>query len=256
MVIYHTAPVRCFPLLVEQMAGQFSNAYHFRMPIMARNVTDHRFGMLNNVIAYNYAMTEVPRKSLPSNGFPHNVLDNGIDFVDQSQLRDIDFLYGVFDGKLIRKHKGDFVFTILSHPVRHIYDLFHYLSFVNRTSSEEERYTEGVAHFDAIVEAGISQFVDKFLAGDRDIVVGGKSFYLIEDVFRYNLEVEYDFVGTETRIDEAVIALSNQLDIAISTSEKLLSRHSSIASESRYRYEELCSSLGPEVAKYEAVALT
>ena len=46
MIIYHTTPIRCFPLLVDQLAGHFRNPYHFRMPIRAANEADHRVGML------------------------------------------------------------------------------------------------------------------------------------------------------------------------------------------------------------------
>ncbi len=253
MIVYHTAPVRCFPLLVEQMAGEFSNSYHFRMPIKAASVTDHRIGMLNHVVAYDYTLSELPRRSLPNNGFPYDILRNGIDFVDSSLLEDIDFLYGVFDGTLIKKRDGDFVFTILSDPVRHIYDLFAFLSFVNRTSTGEDRISEGVALFDEIVSAGLHRFVDRFLAGDRSIVVAGRIFYLIEDFFRFNFHVDYDFIGTEERIEHTLTTLSSRLEIPIIASERLLSRRSSIASGSRYRYDDLRRMLRPELAKYEAM---
>ena len=253
MIIYHTAPIRCFPLLVDQMAGLFGNAYHFRMPITARTEIDHRVGLLHNVVAYEYALAELPRRSLPHNGFPYNILQNGITFADPARLEDIDFLYGVFDGKLISKRDGDFVFTILSDPVRHIYDLFDYLSFVNRSASGPDRAAEGVSLFDEIVAAGPHRFIDRFLAGDREIMVAGHAFYLIEDFFRFNFDVDYDFIGTEARIAETVATLSDRLGISITPSERLLSRRSSIASDSRYRYDDLRDSLRPEIAKYEAV---
>ena len=253
MIIYHTAPVRCFPLLVDQMAGLFGNSYHFRMPITARTEGDHRVGMLNNVVAYEYGLAELPRRSLPHNGFPYSLLHNGITFADPAMLEDIDFLYGVFDGGLIRKRDGDFVFTILSDPVRHTYDLFDYLSFVNRSATGPDRVAEGVSMFDETVAAGLHRFVDRFLAGDRKIVVAGHTFYLIEDFFRFNFAVDYDFIGTEERIADTVAALSKRLGISITPSERLLSRRSSIASDSRYRYDDLRDSLRPEIAKYEAV---
>ena len=255
MIIYHTAPVRCFPLLVERMAELFSNPYHFRMPIRAKNATDHRFGMLNNVLAYDYTLTALPRRSVPGNGFPYDVLSNGIDYVEPASLADIDFLYGVFDGSLIDKQDGDFVFTILSDPVRHIYDLFSYLSFVNRTAPAASRVVEGVALFDEIVAAGLHRFVDRFLAGDRDIDVAGHSFYLIEDFFRFNPAVDYDFVGVEDRVADAVATLSARLDVPITATERLLSPISSIASGSRYRYGDLRESLRAEVEIYESYAV-
>ena len=253
MIIYHTAPIRCFPLLVDQMAGEFRNSYHFRMPIRARNAADHRLGMLRHVCAYEHTLAELPRRSVPNHGFPYDVLRNGIDFVAPALLKDIDFLYGVFAGDLIKKRAGDFVFTILSHPVRHIYDLFDYLSFVNSTSDADARVAEGVALFDEIVAAGSHRFIDRFLAGDREIVVAGRGFDLIEDFFRFNFDVDYDFVGVEERIADAVETLSSRLEIPIKPSERLLSRRSSIASGSRYRYEDLRRSLLPEMAKYESV---
>ncbi|HEV2851661.1 MAG TPA: hypothetical protein VHC97_02545 [Thermoanaerobaculia bacterium] len=253
MIIYHTAPIRCFPLLVEKMAPEFRNPYHFRMPIKARNLSDHRVGMLNHVVAYNYELSELPRRSRPRNGFPYDVSRNGIDFVAPTLLEDIDFLYGVFDGNLIKKRDGDFVFTILSDPVRHIYDLFDYLSFASSTYVGKARVIEGVALYDEIVAAGLHRFVDRFLAGDREILVAGRSFYLIEDSFRFNFNVDYDFIGTEERIEDTVAILSSQLGIPIVPSERLLSRRSSIASGSRYRYDDLCRSLISELAKYESV---
>lgn len=252
MIIYHTAPIRCFPLLVEKISSEFRNPYHFRMPLKARNPSDHQVGMQNHVIAYNYELSELPRKSRPRNGFPYDVSRNGIDFVDSSLLEDIDFLYGIFDGNLIKK-QGDFVFTILSDPVRHIYDLFDYLSFASSTYVGKARILEGVALYDEIVAAGLHRFVDRFLAGDREIVVAGRSFDLIEDSLRFNFNVNYDFIGTEERIEDTVAILSSRLGIPIIPGERLLSRRSSIASGSRYRYDDLCRSLIPELEKYESV---
>jgi hypothetical protein len=165
----------------------------------------------------------------------------------------IDFLFGVFDGNLIKKRDGDFVFTILSDPVRHIYDLFHYLSFLTSTCVGKERIAEGVYLFDEIVAAGLHRFVDRFLDGDREIVVDGRSFHLIDDFFRFNFNVDYDFVGAEERIEDVVAILSSRLGIPIVPSERLLSRRSSIASTSRYRYDDLCRSLRPDLEKYESV---
>jgi hypothetical protein len=252
MIIYHTAPVRSFPFLADLMAKTFRHSYHFRFPIQASNLADHRWGMLNHVLAYDYGLAEIPRRSVPSTGFPSDVLHNGINFVDPALLADIDFLYGVFDGALIKKREGDFVFTIISDPVRHIYDLFSYLEFVNSTSKGGERVIEGVALFDDIVSAGLNSFIDRFLAGDREIVVGGRTFYLIEDFFRFNLSVDYDYVGTEARIAESLAVLSNRLKIDLNPTERLVSTRSSIASESRYRYDGLRRCLQPEIVAYEA----
>jgi len=253
MIIYHTAPIRCFPLLVERMVPEFHNYYHFRMPIKAHNGEDHKIGMKNHVAAYNYEISELPRKSRPHNGFPYDVFRNGIDFVDPSHLETIDFLYGVFDGSLIKKREQDFVFTILSEPAKHIYDLFDYMSFVNSKYTGKARIFEGVALFDEIVAAGLHRFIDRFLAGDREILVAGRSFYLIEDFFRFNFDVAYDFVGTEERIEDTIAVLSSRLGIPIVPSERLLSRRSSIASGSRYRYDDLCRCLAPEIEKYESI---
>jgi hypothetical protein len=226
------------------------------MPIRAANAGDHRFGMLNHVIAYDYTLTTLPRRSLPGSGFPYDVLRNGIDYVEEGSLVDIDFLYGVFDGNLIDKKEDDFVFTILSDPVRHIYDLFAYLSFVNRTASAESRVVEGVALFEGIVGAGLDRFVDRFLAGDREVCVAGHSFALIEDFFRFNPAVDYDFVGVEDRIADAVATLSARLDVPITATERLLSPTSSIASSSQYRYADLRECLRPELEVYESLAAT
>lgn len=253
MVIYHTAPIRCFPLLADEMASQFANAYHFRMPFEALDISDHRFGMLNNVFAYDYSLRELPRKSLPNNGFPHHILDNGVDLVEPARLADIDFLYGVFDGRLISRRAGDFVFTIISHPVRHVYDLFQYITFMTRNSNEGSRRSEGIVHFEETVRAGMCRFVDRFIDGDRSIEIGGRTFYLIEDFFRFNLDVDYDFVGAESQIERAISTLSDRLGISITGSERLLSRRSSLASATDYRYNDLCSSLRTQLEKYEAV---
>lgn len=253
MIIYHTSPIRCFPLLVEKVAPEFRNYYHFRMPIRARNPEDHQVGMLNHAVAYNYELPELPRRSRLRNGFPYDVRRNGVDFVAPSLLEDIDFLYGVFDGDFIKKREGDFVFTIMSHPVQHVYDVFDYLSFANSKYVGKARVIEGVDLFEQLVTGGLRRFVDRFLAGDREMVVAGHSLYLIEDYLRFNLSVDYDFIGTEDRIEDVVTFLSGRLGIPLVPSERLLSRRSSIRSESRYRYDDLCRSLLPELAKYESV---
>jgi hypothetical protein len=253
MIIYHTAPVRTFPLLVDQMTQVIPRFYHFRYPIRASSLADHRWGMLNNVIAYDYDLTEVPRRSSPNPGFPRDVLHNGIDFVDPAVLRDIDFLYGVFDGGMIKRREGDFIFTVVSDPVRHIYDIYNYLAFLNATSRGAERVSEGVAVFDDVVNAGLHRFIDRFISGDREIVAGGRCFRLIEDFFRFNLEVDYDYVGTEAKIGEALKYLSSRLEISLNPTERLVSTRSSIASESRYRYDDLCRSLRREMAAYEVL---
>lgn len=251
MVIYHTAPIRCFPLLVAQMAGHFTNPYHFRMPIRSNTRADHRFGMLNGVIPYKDGLAHVPRKCRPGNGFPYNVLTNGIDWVEPEQLKDIDFLYGVFDGSLIQSSSDDFVFTVISHPVKHIYDLFQYLEHMQHTASDEERRAEGIVHFAPLVSQGLERFVDRFLDGDRAMQIAGRNFYLIEDVFRFNMAVEYDFIGVEQRIDEVVTILSKLLGFGITTTPRLLSRRSSLAAKTTYRFADLCRKLAPEIAVYE-----
>lgn len=253
MIIYHTSPIRCFPLLVEKIAPEFRNYYHFRMPFRARNPDAHRVGMLNHAVAYSYELPEVPRKSRLRNGFPYDVRRNGIDFVDPSMLEDIDFLYGVFDGDFVKKRDGDFVFTIMSDPVQHIYDVFDYLSFADSKYVGKNRVIEGVVLFEQIIADGLHRFVDRFLADDREIVVAGHSLYLIDDYFRFNLSVDYDFIGTEDRIEAAVAFLSSRLGIPLIPSERLLSRRSSIKSASRYRYDDLCRSLLPEISKYESL---
>jgi hypothetical protein len=235
------------------MAQEFRNYYHFRIPIKARNPSDHGVGMRNHAVAYRYEISELPRRSRARNGFPSHITRNGVDFVDPSLLTDIDFLYGVFDGGLIKKREGDFVFTIMSDPVRHIYDLFDYLSFMTATCTGRERIAEGVVLYDEIVAAGLHRFVDRFLDGDREIMVAGRSLYLIEDFFRFNFNIDYDFVGTEERIEDTIAVLSSRLGIPIVPSERLLSRRSSIASRSLYRYDDLCCSLLPELEKYESI---
>lgn len=80
-----------------------------------------------------------------------------------ASLEDIDFLYGVFDGDLVDKRDGDFVFTILSDPVRHIFDLFDYLR--SSTASRRQR-TASPRGFPCSTTSSVRE-VDRFLDGDR-----------------------------------------------------------------------------------------
>jgi hypothetical protein len=254
MVIYHTAPVRCFPLLVECMAGHFANPFHFRMPFAGRSREQHRMGMLSGIIPYGDNLAELPRRSLPGNGFPRDVLHNGIDFVEESRLRDVDFLYGIFDGRLIRKQEGDFIFTVISHPARHIYDIFRYLSYACSTTPREVQRAEGLIHFDAIVREGLPRFVDKFLGDELEIVVDGVAYDLVDDMFRFNFQVAYDFIGIEDRMELVVEVLSDRLGIPIVPTPRLLSRRSSIASTEDYRFADMCAVLSRELDLYERTA--
>jgi hypothetical protein len=253
MVIYHTAPVRCFPLLVECMAGHFANACHFRMPFAARTPEQHRMGMLSGIIPYREDLAELPRRSLPGNGFPSDILHNGIDFVEEPRLRDIDFLYGIFDGRLIRRQEGDFIFTVISHPARHVYDVFRYLSYACSTTPVQVRRAEGLIHLDEIVREGMPGFVDRFLADELEIVVDGVAYDLIDDMFRFNFRVPYDFIGVEERMDLVIDVLSDRLDVPIAPTARLLSRRSSIASTDDYRFADVCAALSQEVTLYEGI---
>lgn len=251
MIIYHTSPVRCFPLLVECMVGHFSHPYHFRLPISARSKEEHRLGMLSGLIPYDYTLAELPRSSAPGNRFPSDMLNNGIDLVEDCKLQTIDFLYGIFDGKLIRKQDGDFVFTIISHPARHVYDVFKYFSHACSTTPVEIQRAEGLIHFQPIVREGIKRFVDRFLANNLEIFIDGIAYDLIVDMFRFNFHVQYDFIGIEEHLEQAIDLLAKRLGLSIVPTSRLLSRQSTIVSTETYRFEEICATLSEEVALYK-----
>ncbi len=251
MIVYHTSPVRCFPLLVECIVEHFSHPYHFRLPIRARSKEEHRLGMLSGLIPYDYALAELPRSSAPGNRFPSDMLRNGIDLVENRKLQPIDFLYGIFDGRLIKKRDDDFVFTIISHPGRHVYDVFKYLSYACSTTPIEIQRAEGLIHFQPIVREGIENFVERVLANDLEIKIDGIVYDLIVDMFRFNFQVQYDFIGIEEHIEQDVDILSERLGISIAPTPKLLARQSSIVSREHYRFEDVCAVLSKEVAFYE-----
>lgn len=251
MLIYHTAPVRCFPIFVEVLARHFQKSYHFRMPILADNNDDHHIAVLEGAIAYRRNLNAIPRRASPESGFPNNILRNGIDFVDPEELEDIDFLYGIFDGRLIERQRVDFVFTVISHPARHITDLFSYMSHVTQTTSRSIRKSEGTLFFDEFVDGGLEAFIDRFLDGDRSITILGRKFHLVDDFFSLNLAVDYDFVGVESNVCHAINVLSDVLGIDLKPDERLL-KTSSIDHISDYRFDEVCDVLREQILRYEA----
>jgi hypothetical protein len=209
--------------------------------------------VLDGIVAYDVDRTAIPRASRPHNGFPHHLGDNGVDLVDPADRVEIDFLYGVFDGALVDRRDGDLVITVMSHPVQHVYDLYQYLAHVNRTTEGPERRSEGVWIFDDLVAAGIEHFVDRFLAGDRELVVHGHRFELVEDFFRFNDEVPYDLVGIEEEVGDLVGRLADRLGRPITPSARLLAPRSSIETDCRYRYDDLCRALAGPLDRYEAL---
>ena len=251
MLIYHTAPVRCFPIFAEVLARHFRNSYHFRMPFVADNSDDHHAAVLAGAIAYRRNLIAIPRQASRKSSFPNSILRNGMDFVDPAELEDIGFLYGIFDGRLIERQRGDFVFTVISHPARHITDLFSYMSHVTQNTSQSVRESEGTLFFDEIVDGGLEAFIDRFLEGDRSITLLGRKFHLIDDFFSFNLMVDYDFVGVESNVRHAMNVLSDILNVDLKPDERLL-RTSSIDHTSHYRFDEVCDVLHEQILRYEA----
>ena len=232
------------------MAPLFGNAYHFRYPIKAKTDAEHRIGILKGVIAYDTKTKAIPRRSVPRNGFPSNILTNGVSHVSEQELVPIDFIYGVFDGGMIVKQPDDFVFTIISHPVKHVYDVFAYLSFLDRTTTGAERQSEGVVLFEEIVSAGLHRFVDRVIEGNRAITVDKIDFEMIWELCRFNTSVAYDLVGVEGHLPFFLAELSSRIGKAVVGTPRLLSSHSSLQMDTSYRYDDLCRSLADDVSFY------
>jgi hypothetical protein len=253
MLIYHSSPIRSFPLLVDIMAPLFSNPYHFRYPIKARTDEDHRTGILQSVIAYDVAVKRLPRRSVPGNGFPANILRNGISYVADHDLQPIDFVYGVFDGSMIIKQPEDFVFTIVSHPVKHVYDVFAYLAFLNRSTRGMARQIEGVLFFEDIVSAGLQRFVDRVIEGDRTITIAGVDFDMIRELCWFNTSVAYDLVGVEGHLPSFLEELSDRIGKPVVATRRLLSSVSELQTDNSYRYEDLCGCFADDIVFYAAL---
>jgi hypothetical protein len=252
MLIYHSSPIRSFPILVDVIAPLFGNAYHFRYPIKARTDAEHRIGILKGGIAYDVKTTAIPRSSLPGNGFPASILTNGISYVPEQKLVPIDFLYGVFDGGMIVKQPQDFVFTIISHPAKHVYDVFAYLSFLSRTTIGVARQSEGVVFFEEIVSAGLQRFVDRVIDGNRAIAIGDVDFEMIRELCRFNTSVAYDLVGIEGHLPSFLAELSARIGKAFAGTPRLLSSDSALQTDMSYRYDDLCRSLADDISFYAA----
>jgi hypothetical protein len=184
MIIFQAVPSRLFRVVIDNLLPQIGINYQdFHYPFM---VTDYHNWLDDNNIL----------KAIPA-GCKHERLEKH-------------FLFGVFPSENLNLRDGDFLFTLLNHPVDHIYECFAYMDFtVNRSGprSEEglrkfncDRYEAEIEVAKSIDFSTLEQFIDMVLEdSDFDfnyLNIKYRPFkeiiYGFEDVSRFNYINKYE----------------------------------------------------------------
>jgi hypothetical protein len=102
MIIYQAQPARLYPHILESILPNIKmQKDEFHYPFQVKSI----YKWLNQ----NNILTGIPKDSL--------------------HIRTDGFLYGVFSSSHLNLQLNDFVFTILNHPVDHIYETYIYFKF-------------------------------------------------------------------------------------------------------------------------------
>ena len=103
MIIYQASPSRLYPIVLQEILNTIkmkSDEFHY--PFQVKSI-------------YKW--------------FNQNNLLQGI-HKDCQHIRNDGFLYGVFSNSHLNLEKQDFIFSILNHPIDHIYECFVFSKFI------------------------------------------------------------------------------------------------------------------------------
>ena len=121
MIIYHVQPIRSYPYLANMFIKDFNVPYQFWEPCEVLNKKDEKKALESKQIVYKVNQ-KIPRRiEYNPNHLINDINSNGLD----GDLV-VDFCYGTFKKERILKARGDFVFTIVRHPIKRVYDMYYY----------------------------------------------------------------------------------------------------------------------------------
>ena len=146
MIIFQATPSRLFPPVFESILNQIKIPWQdFHYPYLVKKYED----WLNP----NNILTGIPEDCL--------------------HIRNDGFLYGVFASSHLNLQEGDFVFTLLNHPVDQVYECFTYLKFSQNQSgprtdenlekNPQDRYFAEIEVFKTLEDATLEKFIDLVL---------------------------------------------------------------------------------------------
>ena len=205
MIIFHAQPNRNYPYLANMLAHNFNVPYQFWEPFEVLNKKDEKKALESKQIVYKISQ-KVPRRiEYNPNHFSNDINSNGLNgsFVT-------DFCYGTFKKERLLKARGDFVFTIIRHPIKRIHDMYYY-------AMKELEYTDSFRLRNMLKSIGrisLEEFIDLYIKnkGSLEFKYNGIKFKMIDEVIQVP-DIKYDFVGIDEHLDISLSALNTHLNI-------------------------------------------
>ena len=198
MIIYQVTPCRLYPEILQNILNSVKmESVDFHYPFDLKNDNDYKNP--NNIL-----------QSIPKN-FKH--------------LRFNGFLYGSFNSTHLNKKTEDFVFTLLNHPVDHIYEIYAYWYFVKNIEKNHKhnirQHWMGIELIKNNELLSIEEYIDAILDKKYLFIKYKDVEYEItkEILFGYNPS-NFDYVAKLSNLDDFFIKLSEVFNTQISNLKK------------------------------------
>ncbi|MBX7149947.1 hypothetical protein K1X76_12835 [bacterium] len=246
MIIYQSQPNKCFPPISFFLSEALPKpSFEFDAQLLALDKSqcfsfqtmDHHFkpvwldyeGMIQNARPYNAKM---PRQ-----------VDN----------KKIHFLYGIFDETRIDKREGDFAFTVISHPVDRLYDVFY---FAKATLAKKTLCPNKIGEIVKSINPRfefpktLEVFIDTFIAGQG--VLTFDKYELSPNIYRQQKSFEmFNFVGLVEKMGQTLGRLGHYLNVDFPMNDDLYESQTNI--DKTYRRDEVEKIMKDDIEKYEEI---
>ena len=192
MIIFQAQPSRLYPQVISNILNNISITYEeFHYPFLVRRSID--------VININ------------------NILKSITKF--QKHERESDFLYGVFSSSHLNLKNGDFIFTLINHPINQIYEAYAYYSFIinkNINSSNEILNLQSEV-LKKIPHLTLERFIDLIIK-DSDLsfdYCGFKYNVMNEMIYGFKNFDHFNYVGKYSHINHLYNILNKNFNFCI-----------------------------------------
>lgn len=191
MIIYQVIPSRLYPIIIESILQKVylkSDQFWSLFEPKEKSNIQKKSNILNEVPGpFGFFVPE---------GFKY-ASHNG-------------FVYGAFSLKHFNIKKQDFVFSIMSHPVDHIYELYARREFLIND------YKKNIINYKENTNMSIKEFIDEFLE-KKEIIVNfnGISYKMIDEaIFQYKKN-DLNYIGKISNLQKVFEILSEVFNTKI-----------------------------------------
>lgn len=235
MIIFYAQPNIVYPELANNLTLHHNAPYQFWEPFEVIDKKDEKKALELKQIVYKFNQ-KIPRRiNYNPNHFNCDINTNGLNGPVV-----VDFCYGLFKKERLLKARGDFVFTIIRHPIKRVHDMYYYM--IQETNSIRLNNA-----FKDIKEFTIEEFIDHYLKekGILKFKHEGINFKMIDEVTRMP-DIKYDFVGIDEHLKISLSLLEVHLGYSPIVPIKKKRKYDYID----YKYKELKEFLKTDIELY------